>query len=268
MRLDLHLVSAGLAETRQKAKYLIDEGAVYLDGKPCLKSSAEADGRTVEVRGEGLRYVSRGGLKLEGAIQAFSLDFSGVTAIDVGASTGGFTDCLLQHGADKVYAVDSGSDQLHPKLRDDPRVISMENCNARLLSPSLIPEPLSIAVMDVSFISQTLLYPPLRSVLREGATLVSLIKPQFEAGRKDVGKGGIVKDAAVRERVLREVLAAAEKETFYCTGLTVSPIRGGDGNIEYIGCFRLGGAPVAICAEAIKRLVGGNASSVDPSEKG
>lgn len=237
MRLDVYLVENGTCESRQKAKYLIDGGMVFLNGIPCLKASADVSGKTVDVRGEGIPYVSRGGLKLEGALRQFALSVDGLTALDVGASTGGFTDCLLQNGAARVYAVDAGSNQLHKKLRDDARVISMENCNARSLSRESIPEEISFAVMDVSFISQTLLYEPLLRVLREDATVVTLIKPQFEVGKGDIGKGGIVKKSEAHLRILQELTAFAAGKGLYCKGLAVSPISGGDGNREYLGVF-------------------------------
>ena len=247
MRLDLYLFANGFAESRQKAKYLLESGAVCVNGKPCTKPSLNIDGQTVEVKGEGLRYVSRGGLKLEGALTDFALyDYlQGKIAADLGASTGGFTHCLLENGVKKVYAIDSGSEQLHPTLRSEPRVISMENCNARALTTETLPEKCDLAVMDLSFISQTLLYPVIPAVLAENGLLLSLIKPQFEAGRSEIGKKGIVKDRKVHLRVLEDLLQKAYAEKLYAVGITQSKLPGGDGNLEYFALFRLGGDPVA-----------------------
>ncbi len=238
MRIDLYLSKNGYAESRQKAKGLLEDGLVTVNGKPITKASHEVtETDTVKVTGTGLRYVGRGGLKLEGALQAFSFDPMGMTAIDVGASTGGFTDCLLQNGVNRVYAVDAGTNQLHAKLRNDPRVISLENCNAKDLNSDIIPEKISLAVMDLSFISQTCVYSALTSILKEGAVLISLIKPQFEAGRKALNKNGLVKDRKIHEAVIINVLQAAADCSLYCQALTVSPITGGDGNIEYLAKF-------------------------------
>lgn len=238
MRIDLYLFQNGYAESRQKAKGLLDEGLVCVNGKPVTKASYDvSESDTVALSGQGLRYVGRGGLKMEGALKAFSFDPCGMTAIDVGASTGGFTDCLLQNGARKVYAVDSGSNQLHPKLKEDPRVISLESCNAKSLSEELIPEKVDLAVMDLSFISQTLIYGALSKVLRKGAMLISLVKPQFEAGRAAINKNGIVKDKKVHAAVLESIIEAAATYQLYCEAIAISPITGGDGNIEYLAKF-------------------------------
>ena len=238
MRIDLYLFQNGHAESRQKAKGLLEEGLVCVNGKPITKSSYDvSESDTVTVTGQGLRYVGRGGLKLEGALNAFSFDPCGMIAIDVGASTGGFTDCLLQNGVKKVYAVDSGSNQLHPRLRQDERVINLENCNAKELSANLIPEKVSLAVMDLSFISQTLVFGALTNVLQNGAVLISLIKPQFEAGRRAVNKNGIVKDKKEHVAAIENVILVAEGHKLYCDHIAVSPITGGDGNIEYLAKF-------------------------------
>ena len=192
MRLDLYLYKNGFSESRQKAKGLLEQGLVMVNGKTVTKSAYEvAQTDEVKLTGVGLRYVGRGGLKMEGALKAFSYDPSRLVAIDVGASTGGFTDCLLQHGAKKVFAVDSGSEQLHPRLREDDRVVCIENFNAKQLSIEVIGEPVDLAVMDLSFISQVCVYPALVSVLKHGADVITLIKPQFEAGKAAVGKNGI-----------------------------------------------------------------------------
>ena len=217
---------------------IIDKNIVYADGEKVTKSSQNIDGAVIEIRGEVLPYVGRGGLKLKGAIDRFGIDVSSLVCIDVGASTGGFTDCLLQHGAKKVYAVDCGHGQLDPKLLGDPRVISMEGFNARELSPCAIPEPCDIAVMDVSFISQTLIHPALKTVMKDNAVFLSLIKPQFELGRSLVGKKGIVKDEKSRKAAIDKVVESARVCGFKLIDICTSPITGGDGNIEYIGYFR------------------------------
>lgn len=238
MRIDLYLFQNGYAESRQKAKGLLEQGLVFVNGKPIAKASYDvAETDSVSVTGEGLRYVGRGGLKLEGALKAFSFDPCGMVAIDIGASTGGFTDCLLQNGVKKVYAIDSGSNQLHTKLKEDKRVISLENCNAKNLSEELIPEKVTLAVMDLSFISQTLVYSALTNILHQNAVLISLIKPQFEAGRKAVNKNGIVKDKKQHVAVIESIIRTAATYQLYCEAISVSPITGGDGNIEYLAKF-------------------------------
>ena len=238
MRLDLYLVEKGFCESRSRAARLIGEGKVLLDGKKATKAGQEVSlgEHTVEIT-ELDRFVGRGGLKLEGALDSFGIDVTGKRCIDVGASTGGFTDCLLQRGAAFVCAVDSGRGQLHPSLLQDVRVTSVEGFNARELSPDTF-GCFDIAVMDVSFISQTLIHQPLKSVLREGAIFISLIKPQFEAGKSALGKGGIVKKAADREIAVGRVITSAELCGFEPIGVIRSPIEGGDGNIEYLAAFR------------------------------
>ena len=261
MRLDVFLASLGLAESRTQARRLIEDGAVLLDGKVVDKASFAVSEQTppsVEILKK-QKYVGRGGLKLEKALAIFSVNVEGLCALDVGASTGGFTDCLLQNGAAMVYAVDAGEGQLASKLVADARVINMEKYNARNLAPSDFPKTPDVAVMDVSFISQTLILPALASVLREGGVLVSLIKPQFEAGRAAIGKNGIVKGAADRRHAMERVLDAAAENGLACFGLDVSPILGGDGNIEYIAAFRKGGVAVIdrqTCKEIAERREG------------
>ncbi len=245
MRADLYLFGQGHTESREQARRLIEAGAVHLDGVLLKKPSTpieEGIAHTVDIQKPAdRRYVGRGGLKLEGAMAAFDLHVEGAVALDIGASTGGFTDCLLQNGATRVYAIDSGEGQLHPRLRADGRVVNMEKCNARNLTPDMIGESADIAVMDVSFISQTCILPALVPLLRREGCLVSLIKPQFEAGRSAVGKGGIVRRREHREAAIRRVLSCAEGFGLVCTGLSVSPITGGDGNIEYLALFRHSG---------------------------
>ena len=247
-RLDVLLVEKGLAESRQKAQATIMSGCVFVDGqrqdKPGTAVPADA---AVEVRGNTLRYVSRGGLKLEKALKTFTgIDLRGARAIDAGASTGGFTDCMLQNGAEKVYAVDVGYGQLAWSLRSDPRVVCMERTNVRYLTPEQIPEPLDFGTVDVSFISLKLILPALRTLLKPEGQLVCLVKPQFEAGREKVGKKGVVRDPAVHREVLEQFLINAAKADFTVKEMTFSPIRGPEGNIEYLGHLTVGaGAPWA-----------------------
>lgn len=244
MRADLYLTRHGLCESRTRAKSDIESGRLYVNGKAVEKCAFDIrDGDTVELCGEKMPFVSRGGLKLLGAINAFGLDVSGLVAVDIGASTGGFTDCLLQNGAKKVYAVDCGRDQLHERLKNDARVVSIEGFNARELTAETLGESCDIAVMDVSFISQTLLYGAVKSTVKDGGLLVSLIKPQFEAGRAAVHSGGIVKDCRAREGAVKKVLTAAEENGLGICGLERSPITGGDGNIEYLALFKIGAPP-------------------------
>ena len=240
MRLDVFLAEAGFARSRTEAKQLIEEGAVSINGRVLDKPAMHIDGMEegIVLNRSARPYASRGGTKLEGALSAFSIDVQGVRAIDVGASSGGFTDCLLQNGASCVIALDSGKDQLVDFLRRDPRVFVIEGYNARYLSPEDLPYVPNFAVMDVSFISATYIIPALYSVLADGAHFVCLVKPQFEVGRAAIGKGGIVKDEKAREAALSSVVAFAEQIGFTCHGAIVSPIRGGDGNIEYLAHFQ------------------------------
>ena len=237
MRIDVYLVENGHCESRNKAARLIGEGKILLDGKCVTKPSQDvSDGEhTVEIT-EADKYVGRGGLKLEAALTSFAIDVRGKRCIDVGASTGGFTDCLLQNGAAFVCAVDSGRGQLHEKLLADIRVTSVEGYNARQLTSEEF-GCFDVAVMDVSFISQTLLHQPVASVLKEGACFISLIKPQFEAGKSALGKGGIVKKAADRADAVSRVLQSAALYGFETVNVIPSPIEGGDGNREYLALF-------------------------------
>lgn len=238
MRLDKYLTEQGFAQSRTRAARLIETGKVSVDGKTITKSSYEINpDATIAVAKDDCPYVSRGGLKLEGALKAFEIHPEGMVCADVGASTGGFTDCLLQRGAVKVYAIDSGKDQLYPSLRDDPRVVSMEGCNARYLLPQTLGEQVDLVVTDVSFISQTLLHGAIASILKDSGIFVSLIKPQFEAGRENLGKGGIVKNPKVRREAARRVLASAMATGLAPIEVIPSPITGGDGNIEYLAYF-------------------------------
>ena len=236
VRLDVALTTQGLAASRQKAQAVIMSGLVFVDGKRVDKCGAQvAENAVIEVRGKTLPYVSRGGLKLEKAMQCFPLNLKGVTAMDCGASTGGFTDCMLQNGAVKVYAVDVGYGQLDWKLRQDPRVVCMERTNARYLTAEQIPEALDFVSVDVSFNSLGLILPALRPLLAERADLVCLIKPQFEAGKGKVGKKGVVRDPKVHLEVLEQFLRHAAESALTVKGITYSPIKGPEGNIEYLG---------------------------------
>lgn len=243
-RLDVLLVKRGLADSREKAKAIIMEGIVYVDGQKEDKAGTTFDEEAVlEVRGDRLPYVSRGGLKLEKAMQVFDLDLTGKVCMDVGASTGGFTDCMLQNGAVKVYAVDVGRGQLHWKLREDPRVVCMERTNIRYVTPEDIGEAVSFASVDVSFISLTKVLGPLRELLTPTAQVVCLVKPQFEAGREKVGKHGVVRDPAVHLEVLERFLEHAGQADFTVKDITFSPIKGPEGNIEYLGYLQAGQCP-------------------------
>jgi 23S rRNA (cytidine1920-2'-O)/16S rRNA (cytidine1409-2'-O)-methyltransferase len=234
-RLDLLLVRQGLAASREKAKSLIMSGVVFAKGSRLEKPGTELDENTLlELKGEQQAYVSRGGLKLAKAIEVFQLNFNGRVVADIGASTGGFTDCVLQNGAARVYAIDVGYGQLDWKLRTDQRVISMERTNARYLNESSLPEKMDWVVSDVAFISVTKIFPAMCTILKENGQMVILIKPQFEAGREKVGKKGVVKDPAVHCQVLHNVLEEAQRIGFGIIGLDFSPIRGPEGNIEYL----------------------------------
>lgn len=236
LRLDVLMVEKGLAESRQKAQAIIMAGQVYHGEKRLDKAGMTLEEDTpLEVRGQTLRYVSRGGLKLEKAMRHFPIHLKGKTAADIGASTGGFTDCMLQNGAVKVYAVDVGYGQLAWSLRSDDRVVVLERTNARYLTHEEIPEVLDFASIDVSFISLKLILPPLRQLMGEEGEVVALIKPQFEAGREKVGKKGVVRDPAVHLEVLQNFTQHAAEAGFTVKGIDFSPIRGPEGNIEYLG---------------------------------
>ncbi len=240
-RLDVLLVERGLIETRQKAQATIMSGLVYVKGQKVDKpGTAVLNDAEIEVRGNALRYVSRGGLKLEKAMATFPIDLNGAICGDIGASTGGFTDCMLQNGASKVYAVDVGYGQLAWKLRSDERVVCMERTNARYLTHEEVPDELDFASVDVSFISLKLILPPLCGLLKEQGHVACLVKPQFEAGKEKVGKKGVVRDPSVHLEVLENFLIHAKESGFTVLGLTYSPIRGPEGNIEYLGFLEKG----------------------------
>ena len=252
-RLDVLLVEQGLEESRQRAQAVIMSGVVYVNGQKADKPGmAVAPDAQVEIRGDRLPYVSRGGLKLEKAMKHFPIRLEGAVCGDIGASTGGFTDCMLQNGAAKVYAVDVGRGQLAWKLRSDPRVVCLERTNARYLSREQVPEELAFASVDVSFISLALILPPLAALLADGGQVVSLVKPQFEAGREKVGKKGVVRDPAVHLEVLERFLGHALAAGLTPKGLTWSPIRGPEGNIEYLGYLqKTSEAPAAFDLRAL-----------------
>lgn len=234
-RLDVLLVKRNLAESREKAKAVIMSGIVYVEGQKEDKAGTTFDESVnIEVRGHTLKYVSRGGLKLEKAMSHFGVMLEGKTCMDVGSSTGGFTDCMLQNGAVKVYAVDVGHGQLAWKLRNDERVVCMEKTNIRYVEPENIEELVEFSSIDVSFISLTKVLLPVRNLLTDQGQIACLIKPQFEAGREKVGKKGVVRDSAVHEEVIRKVIAYAVSISFEVLGLEFSPIKGPEGNIEYL----------------------------------
>ncbi len=239
-RVDVLLVERGLIESRQKAQAVIMAGQVYSGERRCDKAGLTlGEDAPLEVRGQP-RYVSRGGLKLEKAMRSFPITLTDKVAADIGASTGGFTDCMLQNGAKKVYAVDVGYGQLAWSIRNDPRVVCLERTNARYLTAEQIPEPLEFASIAVSFISLGLILPALRPLMAPDGQIAALVKPQFEAGRDKVGKKGVVRDPAVHLEVLERFLTHAAQADFAVCGLDFSPIRGPEGNIEYLGFLQAG----------------------------
>ena len=234
-RLDILLVSRGLCETRSKAQAVIMSGEVYVEGQKADKAGAEYPVEAqIEVRGNTCPYVSRGGWKLEKALRDFGVDPTGFVCSDSGASTGGFTDCLLQQGAAKVFAIDVGYGQLAWKIRSDPRVVVMERTNIRYVTPEDLGERLDLSVVDVSFISLSLVLPVIKSLLKETGQVLCLIKPQFEAGKEKVGKKGVVRDPAVHEEVLQNFISLAKSLDFTIRDLTFSPVKGPEGNIEFL----------------------------------
>ena len=234
-RLDVLLVNRGLAASREKAKAIIMSGSVYVDGQKEDKAGQTfPEEANIEVRGSTLKYVSRGGLKLEKAMECFDVSLSGKICMDVGSSTGGFTDCMLQNGAVKVYAVDVGHGQLDWKLRNDQRVICMEKTNIRYVKPEDIEDRIQFSSIDVSFISLTKVLGPVKELLTDDGEIVCLIKPQFEAGREKVGKHGVVRDASVHKEVIDMVMNYAVSINFEVLNLEFSPVKGPEGNIEYL----------------------------------
>lgn len=244
-RLDVALVERGLCESRQKAQAAIMAGLVLVNGQKVTKSGTNVDKTAaIEVKGPAIPYVSRGGLKLEKAMKLWNIDLTGKVCADIGASTGGFSDCMLQTGAARVYAVDTGYGKLDWKIRTDPRVVALERTNARYLTREQIPEELDFASIDVSFISLRLILPAMRGVVKDSGELICLVKPQFEAGREKVGKKGVVRDRGTHLEVLENFLTYAQTNGFAVQALTFSPIKGPEGNIEYLGHLVPGQTPV------------------------
>lgn len=238
-RLDVELVNRGLLESREKAKAYIMAGSVYIDGQKAFKAGDKVkDGAQLEVRGTPIPFVSRGGLKLDKAIKAFNLSLGGCVCMDIGASTGGFTDCMLQNGASKVYSVDVGYGQLAWKLRCDERVVNIERTNIRYLDPNTISDEIDFISIDVSFISLKLVLPVVNSLLKNGGECVALIKPQFEAGRDDVGKKGVVRDKNIHKKVIAQALQYASDNGLSVLNIDFSPIKGPEGNIEFLMYIR------------------------------
>lgn len=256
VRLDVLLHESGLCESRERAKALIMAGQVYIDNVKYDKAGEQVL-KTVkpEIRGETLKYVSRGGLKLEKAMKEFPIDLKGAVAMDIGASTGGFTDCMLQNGAAKVFAVDVGYGQFAWKLRSDSRVVNMERTNIRYVKPEDIGEELDFASIDVSFISLSLVLPVAYSLLKDGGEVVALIKPQFEAGKGQVGKKGVVRDANIHSEVITKVVNISRELGFGVQGLSFSPVKGPEGNIEYLIYLKKNGADSEIGEELIEETV-------------
>ena len=239
-RLDVLLVEQGYAETRSKAQAIIMSGQVYVnDQKADKPGTAYEEGVALEVRGASCPYVSRGGLKLEKALRDFGVDPTGYVCSDSGASTGGFTDCLLQQGARKVFAIDVGYGQLDWKIRSDPRVVVMERTNVRYVTPEQLGEPLDLSVIDVSFISLRIVLPVVKTFLKPTGQVLCLIKPQFEAGKDKVGKKGVVRDPQTHKEVLDDFLSLATETEFQILGLTFSPVKGPEGNIEFLAHLSL-----------------------------
>ena len=239
-RLDVLLTERGFAESRTKAQAVIMAGQVYVEGQKADKPGISyEDTVSIEVRGDVCPYVSRGGLKLEKALRDFGVKPDGFVCSDSGASTGGFTDCLLQQGAKKVFAIDVGYGQLDWKIREDPRVVVMERTNIRYVTPEQLGEPLDLSVVDVSFISLKIVLPAIQALLKPNGQVLCLIKPQFEAGREKVGKKGVVRDPAIHREVLEDFVIMANHLGFTILGLTFSPVKGPEGNIEFLGHLTL-----------------------------
>ncbi|MBO5857822.1 MAG: TlyA family RNA methyltransferase [Clostridia bacterium] len=235
VRLDLYLFENGFTESREKAKALIMSGIVYVNDQKELKPGRDIKSDDeVEVRGSTLKYVSRGGLKLEKAMQEFPIELTDCICMDIGASTGGFTDCMLQNGAKKVYSIDVGYGQLAWKLRSDERVVNLERTNFRYVTHEQIPEDIDFASVDVSFISLKIILPVMYELLKDDGEAVCLIKPQFEAGREKVGKKGVVRDVNVHTEVIENIVSFAASQKFIVSGLSFSPVKGPEGNIEYL----------------------------------
>lgn len=237
-RIDKLLVKMGFFNSREKAKRAVMAGEVYVDGIIVDKPGTIVDNKSnIHIKGNSLPFVSRGGLKLEKALDVFEISVKGCTVIDIGASTGGFTDCLLKKGAKKVYAVDVGYGQLDWTLRNDPRVVCMERTNARHLKPSDFNIEFDIATVDVSFISLAKILPAVSNLIKNKGSIITLIKPQFEAGRSQVGKRGVVKDSGIHQEVIKKTIMSASENGLFLKDITFSPIKGPKGNIEFLGYF-------------------------------
>ena len=266
-RIDILLFEKGLAPSREKAKTMIMAGNVYVDNQKFDKPGDTVnEDAHIEVRGSTLKYVSRGGLKLEKAMELFPITLDGKICMDVGASTGGFTDCMLQNGASRVYSVDVGYGQLAWQLRQDPRVVNLERTNARYLTKEQIPEDIDFFSVDVSFISLKIILPAVRALLRDGGQAVCLIKPQFEAGRDKVGKKGVVRDKKVYEEVVQTICDFVLENGYSVLGLTFSPVKGPEGNIEYLVFLEKSDAPVHTAACTPHMVVEDSHAALDTKE--
>ena len=265
IRLDVYLTEKGLTQSRERAKSLIMAGQVYVKNQKCEKAGTMLDENETQVenRGEQLKYVSRGGLKLEKAMEVFPITLTDKVTMDIGASTGGFTDCMLQNGARKVYSVDVGYGQFAWKLRQDERVVNMERTNIRYVTREDIGELIDFASIDVSFISLKLVLPPAYNLLKDDGEIVALIKPQFEAGKGQVGKKGVVRDKKVHFQVIREVIDFATSNGFALLGLSYSPIKGPEGNIEYLAYLKKSSDAPEITDEEILETVEKSHMSLD-----
>ena len=257
IRLDVYMTETGMSDSRERAKALIKDAKVYIGNKCCDKPGMMINPDEVkpEIRGEVLKYVSRGGLKLEKALVDFPISLLGKTALDIGASTGGFSDCMLQNGAIKVFAVDVGTNQLSPKLKEDKRVVNMEGTNIRHLTTDMIASDIDFISIDVSFISLKLVLPIVYSLLADNGEAVALIKPQFEAGRGKIGKKGVVKDKKVHQEVCLNVTGYALSCGFCVAGLSYSPIKGPEGNIEYLLYLKKSKRETLITEDQIKKII-------------
>ena len=264
IRLDQYLVQHGLIQSRERAKAMIMSGVVFVNEQKVDKAGEMIkEDAKVEVRGHDIGYVSRGGLKLEKALRDFGVDPTGFVCSDSGASTGGFTDCLLQQGASKVFAIDVGYGQLAWKIRSDPRVVVMERTNIRYVTPEDLGEPLDLSVVDVSFISLKIVLPAIQKLLKPTGQVLCLIKPQFEAGKENVGKKGVVRDPAVHADVLQSFLALADSLHFTVRNLTFSPVKGPEGNIEYLMFVQKSDQPAVLDDEAAAQVVAASHTTLD-----
>lgn len=263
-RLDVELVDRGLVQSRERAKVVIMEGLVYVNGQKSDKAGTPVkEDDQIEVRGETLRYVSRGGKKLEKAMKVFPVVLEGCTCMDIGASTGGFTDCMLQNGAVKVYAVDVGYGQLAWSLRTDERVVNMERTNIRNVTLDMLAEPIEFFSVDVSFISLHHIFPVAQAITTPDAMGVCLVKPQFEAGREKVGKNGVVRDPATHREVLHNAMGYAAANGFVVRGLDFSPVKGPEGNIEYLMFVQKSEQPGVLDDSVAEQVVAASHSSLD-----